>query len=168
MLHPDIELRKSSMHGNGLFARKFIPRGTVLWKYTPTSEIAYPQNQFDKFGKKHQDYLIRYAYWWKGKICLCTDISKFWNHSCDPNAAPVPSNSNKWDFAIRDIEKSEELTYDYGLLMDHTHILCNCPSPKCRYAIVRMHGNSKTMRELKIKALESEVYLDKVSQPLLG
>jgi hypothetical protein len=168
ILHPDIELRKSNLHGKGLFAKSFIPRGTVLWAYDRESEIAYYQNQFDEFSKKYQKYLIKYAYWWKGKICLCTDVSKFWNHSCDPNTAPVPSNSNKWDFAIRDIKKDEEITYDYGLIMDHTSIQCYCSSSKCRETIVKMHGNSKIMRDLKAKALEVEHYINKVPQPLLG
>lgn len=167
MLHPSIELRKSEISGRGLFANSFIPRGTILWVHVPSLEITYPYDQFENFSKKYQEYLIKYAYWWKGKICLGKDKSKYWNHSCDPNTAPVPSNPNKWDFAIKDIEKNEELTYDYALLMDHTSFPCQCNSLNCRKKVIRLNGNSMHVRKLKWRAFHAEEFLNHVHQPLL-
>ena len=167
MLHPNIELRKSRISGRGLFASSFIPKGTVLWIHVPSLEITYPYDQFDKFSKKYQNYLIKYAYWWKGKICLGKDNSKYWNHSCDPNAAPVPSNPDKWDFAIKDIQKDEELTYDYALFMDHTSFPCQCNSLICRKKVNRLNGNTTHIRKLKSKAIEAEEFLKIVNQPLV-
>ena len=167
MLHPYIELRNSRISGRGLFTSSFVPKGTVLWAHEPSLETTYRYDQFDNFSKKYQDYLIKYAYWWKGKICLGKDESKYWNHSCDPNTAPVPSNSNKWDFAIKDIEKDEELTYDYALLMDHTSFPCRCNSVNCRKKVIRLNGNTSHIRKLKTRAIVAEEFLTIVHQPLL-
>ena len=167
MLHPFIDLKQSRINGRGLFANSFIPKGTVLWVHVPSLEINYSYDQFDKFSKKYQDYLIKYAYWWKGKICLGKDNSKYWNHSCDPNTAPVPSNPNKWDFAIKDIQKGEEITYDYALFMDHTSFVCQCNSLICRKKVVRLNGNTLPIRKLKARALAAEEFLNSVNQQLL-
>ncbi|XP_012235708.1 histone-lysine N-methyltransferase NSD2 isoform X2 [Linepithema humile] len=64
------------------------------------------------------------------------NLSRFMNHSCAPNC-----ETQKWTvngdtriglFALRDIESSEELTFNYNLASDgETHKQCLCGAPNC-------------------------------------
>ena len=40
------------------------------------------------------------------------------NHSCDPNCEVTGTGLKIWIYAIRDIKKGEELSYDYGFNFD--------------------------------------------------
>jgi len=68
------------------------------------------------------------------------------NHSCDPNCQALIDESDSGDprkdkvviEAIRKIKPGEELTYDYGIVLDMPHTArlkkiwaCRCGSPKC-------------------------------------
>ena len=46
------------------------------------------------------------------------NIARLINHSCDPNCEVYGSGLKVWVYAIKDIKKGEELTYDYGFSFD--------------------------------------------------
>ncbi|KAK8805363.1 hypothetical protein WA158_002019 [Blastocystis sp. Blastoise] len=63
-------------------------------------------------------------------------ITRYINHSCDPNCYTTINKEGKNKkiilIAKRDIEKGEELTYDYKFPFEDVKIPCNCGSAKCR------------------------------------
>ena len=61
------------------------------------------------------------------------------NHSCDPNCEVYGTGLKVWVYAIRDIKKGEELTYDYGFSFDEDYkdFPCKCKSKNCVKYIVR-------------------------------
>lgn len=61
-------------------------------------------------------------------------LSRTFNHSCDPNAG-VRGVSEL--FALREIGRGEEITYDYSLTITPTQwaMKCQCGSSKCRQVI---------------------------------
>jgi len=61
------------------------------------------------------------------------------NHSCDPNCEVLEDNKKLWIFAMRDIKKNEELTYDYGFSFDkdYKQYVCKCGAKNCVGYIVR-------------------------------
>jgi hypothetical protein len=61
---------------------------------------------------------------------------RFTNHSCDPNAA-VRCLAGASLYAVSDIEKGGEITFDYSTTMDEQHwtMECNCGSAACRGVI---------------------------------
>ena len=61
------------------------------------------------------------------------------NHSCDPNCEVSGTGLKIWVYAIRDIKKGEELTYDYGFGFDEDYkdFPCRCRSKNCAGYIVR-------------------------------
>jgi SET domain-containing protein len=58
-------------------------------------------------------------------------IEWYFNHACDGN---VGFDENGDFIAIRNIEKEEELSYDYGLIESNPKfkMSCNCKSDNCR------------------------------------
>ena len=62
------------------------------------------------------------------------------NHSCNPNCEVLEDKGRQlWIFAMRDIKKNEELTYDYGFSFDkdYKQYVCKCGSKNCVGYIVR-------------------------------
>lgn len=64
------------------------------------------------------------------------NISKYINHSCDPNLEVEITDGRIYFLALRDIQKDEELSYDYAYDYEPGFLCpCHCGSPKCRRTI---------------------------------
>jgi SET domain-containing protein len=92
-------IAESPIHGKGLFARKRIKKDTYLGEYDGpiVSEngmhVLWVEDKKDKWIGRDGQNQLRYL-----------------NHSCKPNC-----EFDGFDlYAIRDIKKHEELTFDYG------------------------------------------------------
>ena len=61
------------------------------------------------------------------------------NHSCEPNCEVTGSGLKVWVYAIKDIKKNEELSYDYGFSYDkdYKQFPCKCGAKNCVGYIVR-------------------------------
>jgi hypothetical protein len=114
MIHPHTELQFINKEiGHGVVATQFIPAGTITWvldqldrEFTPT--------QFQKMDALYQEVLDIYCYRnSKGNFVLCWDHGRFVNHSFKSNCLSTPYD---FEIAIRDIQKGEQLTDDYGYL----------------------------------------------------
>jgi SET domain-containing protein len=106
-------LGSSSIHGIGLFAAQFIPKGTVTWRYHSDFDIAYSTQEIDKLSLPAKEQLLKYTYYDQDlqKYILCCDDQRFINHSSnDPNILSTPRE----DIAARDIQEGEELLCDYN------------------------------------------------------
>ena len=62
------------------------------------------------------------------KYLKLNELSRFFNHSCAPNAG-IKNRSTL--FALRNIRAGEELTFDYSTTIDEA-FWCKCGSKKCR------------------------------------
>ena len=89
--------------------------------------------------------------------------AKWFNHSCGPNceAQENQKGTKVYIVALRDIKKGEELTYDYGLVLDgritkkrRNEYKCLCGTPECR----------GTMLALKKKAAKKTKKAEKASK----
>jgi len=64
------------------------------------------------------------------------NLSRFMNHSCDPNCYAkiinVEGQKKIVVYSKRDISQGEEITYDYKFPIEDVKIPCLCGSPKCR------------------------------------
>lgn len=56
----------------------------------------------------------------------------YFNHSCEPNAGIKDKTAL---FALKNIKKGEEITFDYSTTMDES-LECKCGSRKCRKVII--------------------------------
>lgn len=110
-------LAPSPIEGFGVFAETAVPKGTVVWQFTPGFDQVFTKGQISTLPRVAQKYIGRYAYQSRagGTIILCADHAKFFNHSDTPNTATVYSDAfpEGATIAVRDIEAGEELTADY-------------------------------------------------------
>ncbi len=118
MLLVKTNVQPSPIHGLGLFADEFIPKSTVIWKFTPGFDQKFTRKQILSFPEDLQVYLYRYA--WKSEksklYCFASDNGKYFNYSENPNAHSKYQEGEEEvvTTAVRDIQKGEEITDDYA------------------------------------------------------
>jgi SET domain-containing protein len=83
MLFVKTKVLPSKIHGLGLFADEFIPKGTIIWKFTPGFDLKFTKEQIKSVPKQVQEYLETYCWLSKksGKYCFSSDNGKYFNHS---------------------------------------------------------------------------------------
>ena len=125
-----LEMRKSRIHGRGVFARRDIPAGTRLVEYVglpiskqKSAEMRLQQNRYLFEVNESSDL--------NGKVSW--NPARLINHSCEPNCeANLDENDRIWIFAIKPIARGEELTYNYGYgLENFIDFPCRCGAPSC-------------------------------------
>ena len=114
MIHPHTELRYiNEQMGFGVFATRFIPKGTITWALDELDQILEP-NYLDTVDKYKGEIIKKYAYRnQEGKFVLCWDLGRYVNHSFHANCM---GTAYEFEIAIRDIYPGEQLTDDYGTL----------------------------------------------------
>ncbi|MDQ3012648.1 MAG: SET domain-containing protein [Acidobacteriota bacterium] len=75
MLLVKTKLGISSVHGIGLFAAQFIPKGTVTWEYHPDFDTAYDEEDLVRMSAPAREQFLKYAYFYEelGRYVLCFD-----------------------------------------------------------------------------------------------
>ena len=142
-----IQARKSTIHGNGVFALEALAKGERVIEYKGLRRT-HAEVDADDAGDVesghtflftlNDDYVIDANY--KG------NDARWINHSCAPNCEAVIAEAEGEDRtadkvfieAIRDIKSGEELTYNYGITLAERHTPrlkkiweCRCGSRKC-------------------------------------
>jgi|SRR5712664_2224225 len=104
--------RVSEIHGIGLFADEFIPKGTITWRFLEGFDQRLPRSILNELSAPAREQFLKYSYFDSDKMLyeLCSDDARFFNHSDEPNTGSI---SNDTDVALRDIQQGEELTCDY-------------------------------------------------------
>lgn len=110
--------KPSAVHGLGLFAEEFIPKGTRIWQFSPALDRELTPEEFENLDTKEKQYIEFYGFKSKksGNYHLSFDNIKFTNHSKLPNVA-TDTSSNDLEYpltAIKDIQPGEEILQDYG------------------------------------------------------
>jgi hypothetical protein len=116
MLIVKTRLNLSKISGIGLYADEFIPKGTIIWKFTDCLDLSFNEAQYQEYKKKHNFYrLDHYVYKSKisGNYILCTDDARFINHSYHPNTIDTMNDVEGLTIASRDIYEGEEITSNY-------------------------------------------------------
>jgi uncharacterized protein len=133
----NVIVRRSGVHGRGLFAARDIKKGERIIEYVG-----------EKVGKREGTRRTE-AQWAKGRIYTFElnerhdiDGSVKWNtarlanHSCDPNCESDIIRGRIWVVALKDIRKGEEITYDYNFPVEDDLLVCKCGTKKCRGYVV--------------------------------
>jgi len=152
-LHPYIEVRKSPIGGHGLFTTNKIQRDEIIFQENPNGpqEKVYGVEEILQFPEEKRLQFFHFAYQTSTTEFsaptsldnLFEDPGYFMNHSCDPTGWIVKSEVSRI-VARRDIEKDEEITYDYATsesyewpfkLTDGETVKCLCGTSLCRGAV---------------------------------
>ncbi len=142
--HPQnkwIVVRRSKVHGNGCFARRFIPKGTRIIEYLG-ERISHKEADRRYEGSDVNDNHTFLFIADRKTVIDATrggNESRWVNHHCDGNCESETEKGRVFVDAIKDIEKGEELGYDYQIGRDKNDppnvdeiYACRCGSPKCR------------------------------------
>ena len=123
------EVRPSTIHGTGVFARVAIPAETEVLEYVGerlTKEESLSRRQADNFFifTVTDEFDIDGSVEW--------NPARFINHSCAPNCEAREGDERIWIVALRDIAPGEELSFNYGYdLQDYEEHPCRCGAPEC-------------------------------------
>lgn len=102
--------------GKGLFAKVFIPQGTVVWELKLGADTALTPAEFARLPQEEREHILHFGYLDKvlGLYIKCGDDGHYVNHSETPNIAGVPNDKGRsYSVAIRDIAADEEILDDY-------------------------------------------------------
>jgi hypothetical protein len=136
-----IQVRRSGVHGKGVFALQDIAEGETLIEYVgqviswDEAQDRHPHDPNDPnhtfYFHVNEDRVIDALYG--------GNSSRWINHSCAPNCEADEDNDRIFIKAIRNIAAGEELNYDYGLIIDEPYTPellaeypCWCGAKKCR------------------------------------
>tara|TARA_B100000941_G_C28400512_1_gene497819 strand:- start:416 stop:877 length:462 start_codon:yes stop_codon:yes gene_type:complete len=144
------KIKKSKIDKNGLYANRDIRKGTKIIEYKGKI-ISVKQSETDpKFDNDKAIYLfnINKKYDLDGDFKF--NIARLINHSCNPNCEVLGKGLKLWVYAIKNILKGEELSYDYGFNFDENfkQFPCRCGSKSCVGYIVR-EGSRWRIKSIK-------------------
>ncbi len=114
--------------GKGLFARMPIAKGDFIVEYTGKK---IPTKVADEMDEAR--YLFEVDKKWTIDGEDESNIARYINHSCDPNAESEIHDQHILISAVRDIAPGEEITMDYGEEYYDEFIRpigCKCSAPK--------------------------------------
>jgi SET domain-containing protein len=136
-----IQVRRSGVHGKGVFALQDLAEGETLIEYV--GEIISWDEAQDRHPHDPND--PNHTFYFHVNEDRVIDAlhggnsSRWINHSCDPNCEADEENDRIFIKALRNIKAGEELNYDYGLIIDEPYTKklkaeypCWCGSKNCR------------------------------------
>ncbi len=136
-----IERRKSQIHGNGVFATQPIAKGERIIRYK--GKLRTHAEVDAEYGDLEEDghtflFTLNDEYVIDGNEG--GNVSRWINHSCNPNCESLVEENAKgkrhkdkvFIEAMRDIAAGEELTYNYGIVLDEPHNAKNKKLWACR------------------------------------
>ena len=133
------KIKKSNIDNKGLYAAKNIKSGRKIINYKGKIITVKETEKNKKFDNDKAIYLFNL----NNKYDLDGDFeyntARLINHSCNPNCEVEGKGLKLWIFALRDIKKGEELSYDYGFGYDkdYKQFVCKCGAKNCVGYIVR-------------------------------
>ena len=133
------KIKKSKIDKNGLYASCNIKKGTKIIEYKGKIISVNKSKTDPKFDNEKAIYLFNINKRFDLDGDFKFNTARLINHSCDPNCEVFGEGLKVWVYAMKDIRKGDELSYDYGFSYDENfrQVPCNCRSKKCVGYIVR-------------------------------
>ena len=148
-------VRKSPVHGRGVFSLKPVRKGARIIEYTGQrvrwssipAEVDDARTYY--FGLDNNRDVIDPS--------VGGNEAQWINHSCDPNCEIRETRGRIFIHALRDIRPGEELSYDYRLEIDddvprtkaiEDEAPCFCGSPSCRGTLLAPHRTPNRRKQM--------------------
>ena len=156
-----IEVRRSNVHGLGVFAAKQIPKGARIIEYV--GERVSHDEADRRYEEKDANDSHTFLFIVDSKIVIDAGVdgndARFFNHSCDPNCESTVEKRRVFIEALRDIEPGTELTYDYQIHREDDDpqnidevFACRCGFPNCRGTMLWPTERKAKRKKAKKKA----------------
>ncbi len=133
-------VRRSSVHGQGVFAQRDIAAGERVIEYKGR-EITWDQAQARaaaQGGPHNHTFFFSLS---NGNVIDGGDhgnAARLINHSCEPNCEAIEDEGRIYIYAIHPIRAGDELNYSYPLVYEGRHtaaikraFACRCGAPTC-------------------------------------
>lgn len=134
------EVQRSPIHGNGVFARRKIEAGECIIEYEgeriTSDESAIRAEKSG--GPVNHTFFFSLA---DGNVIdggSGGNDARFINHACEPNCEAYEEDGKVFIYSLQEIEKGEELNYNYALIYEERHtpavkkmFECRCGAPSC-------------------------------------
>ena len=160
-----IQVRRSGVHGKGVFALQDIAEGETLIEYVgeviswDEAQDRHPHDPNDPnhtfYFHVNEDRVI--------DALFGGNSSRWINHSCNPNCEADEDNDRIFIKAIRNIQAGEELNYDYGLIIDEPYTKklkaeypCWCGANNCRGTLLSPKERKDTPKIPKQKKAKAK------------
>jgi SET domain-containing protein len=118
---------KRSSAGIGLFTESDIPKGVCIIEYV--GRVISPEEEYTSNSK----YLFEINSKTTIDGAARTNLARYINHSCRPNAEPEIRKGRIYIMSRRSIKPGEEIVYDYGKEYWGHHIKPHgCRCLKCK------------------------------------
>ena len=156
-----IEVRRSGVHGLGVFAAKSIAKGTRIIEYV--GERVSHDEADRRYEEKDANDSHTFLFIVDSKTVIDAGVdgndARFFNHSCDPNCESTVEKRRVFIEALRDIEPGTELTYDYQIHREDDDpenidevFACRCGFPNCRGTMLWPTERKPKRKKAKKKA----------------
>lgn len=134
-------VRRSRIHGRGVYAARRIRSGTRIIEYVG-DRISHEEADA-RYDMKAEDDGHTFLFVVDDDLCIDAGVggnaARFINHKCDANCETIIEGRRVFIEAIRTIQPGEELGYDYQLTWETTDdpeelalYTCRCGAPNCR------------------------------------
>lgn len=154
-----IERRTSTIHGSGVFATETIRKGERIIQYTG---VLRTHREIDEeYGDIQEDghtflFTLNDSYVIDGN--KRANVARYINHSCNPNCEAVVEEDDKgrperdkiFIEALRSIRPGQELTFNYGIVLDEPHTprlkklwACRCGAKNCTGTMLQPKRKAK-------------------------
>jgi SET domain-containing protein len=138
-------VRRSNIHGRGVFSLVEIPKGTRLMEYL--GERISHREADRRYATEHEHSPHTMLFAVDGKVVIDAtregNAARYINHSCEPNCEAVQEDGRIFIETKRAIPAGAELTYDYNLVLDERHTpavkrahACYCGARRCRRTLL--------------------------------
>ena len=139
--HRRIQIRRSGVHGKGVFALQAIAEGEELIEYVGEVISWAEAERRHPHDPKNPNHTF-YFHIDEGHVIDGLhggNASRWINHSCAPNCEADQEGDRVFIRALRAIAAGEELSFDYGLIIDERYTpklkaeyACWCGADDCR------------------------------------
>ena len=149
------KIKKSNIDNKGLYASKNIKAKEIVIHYKGKLVTKKEVEKNPKFDNDKAIYLFNV----NNRYDLDGDFeyneARLINHSCNPNCEVDGKGLKLWIFALRDIKKDEELSYDYGFGYDkdYKQFVCKCGANNCVGYIVREGSRWRIKKSKSVSVL---------------
>ena len=146
------KVKKSKIDKKGLYATCDIKKGTRIIEYKGKIISVKESELNPKFDNGKAIYLFNLNKRYDLDGDFKFNIARLINHSCNPNCEVFGEGLKIWVYAMKNIKKGEEFSYDYGFSFDEDfrEYPCKCGFKKCAGYIVR-EGSRWRIKKFNIK-----------------
>jgi hypothetical protein len=148
-----IVMRRSPIHGYGVFAARDLPKGITVLEYRGRRLThAQADRLYGNDVESGHTFLFTLNERYLIDASVGGNLARWINHSCRPNCrawvVEHPSGDPRRDRVVietlRPIRRGEELTYDYGIELEQRHTpklkriwACRCGARGCTGTLLK-------------------------------